>query len=100
VTAHISDIAKKYRRALRNETGTKFTLAELRAMVDIGWLELAAKAEAEEIRKTWEKIPHLASSETIGSTSAGTADLPTSGRLPDMTAEQGRMFIAALGAKH
>src|SRR3546814_5460661 len=36
MTAQVSAIAKKCRRALRNETSIKFTLDELRALVDIG----------------------------------------------------------------
>src|SRR3546814_10351608 len=50
MTAQVSAIAKKCRRALRNETGIKFTLDELRALVDIGSYDLIMQAEAEEIR--------------------------------------------------
>ena len=96
----ISDIAKKYRRALRNETGTKFTLDELRALVDIGTLDALIRAEAEEIKGSWAKTRHLTSSEIAGSTSAAMAVPPTSGRLPDTTPNQDRTYIAALSAKH
>ena len=96
----ISDIAKKYRRALRNETGTKFTLEELRAMVDIGTLDQIIQAEAEEIKGSWARTHRLTSSETIGSTSAGTVVPPMSGKLPDTTPRQDRTYIAALSAKH
>src|SRR3546814_3720967 len=57
MTAQVSAIAKKCRRALRNETGIKFTLDELRALVDIGSYDLIMQAEAEEIRQTWQKTP-------------------------------------------
>src|SRR3546814_19961026 len=73
MTAQVSAIAKKCRRALRNETGIKFTLDELRALVDIGSYDLIMQAEAEEIRQTWQKTPHRSLSGNTGSTTGGTA---------------------------
>ena len=96
----ISNIAKKYRRALRNETGAKFTLDELRALVDIGTLDTIIQAEAEEIKGSWARTHHLTSSATTGSTSAATVAAPISGKSPDMTPRQDRTYIAALSAKH
>src|SRR3546814_14031783 len=73
MTAQVSAIAKKCRRALRNETGIKFTLDELRALVDIGSYDLIMQAEAEEIRQTWQKTPPRSLSGNTGSTNGGTA---------------------------
>ena len=95
-----SDIAKKMRRAFRNESGTKFSLDELRAIADIGAFDAILHAEAEEIKGTWAKTHRPASLESTGSTSGGMVNLPTSGRSPDMTPNLGRTFIAALSAKH
>src|SRR3546814_5277711 len=64
---------QKCRRALRNETGIKFTLDELRALVDIGSYDLIMQAEAEEIRQTWQKTPPRSLSGNTGSTKGGTA---------------------------
>src|SRR3546814_17955095 len=82
MTAQVSDIAKKCRRALRNETGIKFTLDELRALVDIGSYDLIMQAEAEEIRQTWQKTSPRSVSGNIGSTKGGTAKPEMSGQLP------------------
>src|SRR3546814_5289918 len=81
MTAQVSAIAKKCRRALRNETGIKFTLDELRALVDIGSYDLIMQAEAEEIRQTWQKTPPRSLSGNTGSTKGGTAK-------PEMRSEE------------
>ena len=94
--AHVSGIAQKFRRALRNETGTKFTLDELRALVDIGSYDAIIKAEAEEIKSKWEKTLRPASSATTGSTSGATVHRPKFGRSPITPANQGPLSIAAL----
>src|SRR3546814_14094587 len=73
MTAQVSAIAKKCRRALRNETGIKFTLDALRALVDIGSYDLIMQAEAEEIRQTWQKTPPRSLSGNTGSPKGGTA---------------------------
>lgn len=49
----IGVIAKKFRGALRNETGTTFGPAELRAMVEIGVLDILAVKEIEELKAGW-----------------------------------------------
>src|SRR3546814_9066505 len=88
MTAQVSAIAKKCRRALRNETGIKFTLDELRALVDIGSYDLIMQAEAEEIRRTWQKTPPRSLSGNTGSTKGGTAKPEMSGKLPDIPPSQ------------
>lgn len=95
MSVHISDIAKKYRRALRNETGTKFTLEELQALVDIGSYDLIMRAEAEEIA-TWRKKTPLTQSGNIGSTSEGMAAPGISGRSLDIPQSIGQSYIEAL----
>src|SRR3546814_12811189 len=82
MTAQVSAIAKKCRRALRNETGIQSTLDELRALVDIGSYDLTMQAEAEEIRQTWQKTPPRSSSATTASTKGGHAKPEMSGQLP------------------
>src|SRR3546814_2852498 len=79
-----SDVCSSDLRALRNETGIKFTLDELRALVDIGSYDLIMQAEAEEIRQTWQKTPPRSLSGNTGSTKGGTAKPEMSGKLPDI----------------
>src|SRR3546814_19044469 len=93
MTAQVSAIAKKCRRALRNETGIKFTLDELRALVDIGSYDLIMQAEAEEIRQTWQKTPPRSLSGNTGSTKGGTAKPEMSGKLPDIPPSIGHSSI-------
>src|SRR3546814_16904580 len=93
MTAQVSAIAKKCRRALRNETGIKFTLDELRALVDIGSYDLMMQAEAEEIRKTWQKTPHRAWSGNTGSPKGGTAKPEMAGKLPAIPPSSGPTYI-------
>src|SRR3546814_9861294 len=75
MTAQVSAIAKKCRRALRNETGIKFTLDELRALVDIGSYDSIMQAEAEEIRQTWQKTPPRSLSGNTGRSEEHTSEL-------------------------
>jgi hypothetical protein len=64
-----SDIAKKYRRALRNGQGTRFTAEELERLAEIGLLVMLQNAEADELRKRCAERSGNMSSATIGSTS-------------------------------
>src|SRR3546814_7150577 len=93
MTAQVSAIAKKCRRALRNETGIKFTLDELRALVDIGSYDLIMQAEAEEIRQTWQKKPPRSLSGNTGTTNGGTAKPELSGTLPYIPPSLGPSYI-------
>ncbi len=43
--SHVSDVARKFRRALRNETGVHLSLDELRALAGLGALDLVTRAE-------------------------------------------------------
>ena len=90
--------AKKFKRALRNETGAKFKLEELRAFADAGVLDIIQRIEAEELKAGWLAKPLPTSSETGGSTSDGTGGRRTSGRSPAMTPALDRSAIAALVA--
>src|SRR3546814_15259561 len=85
-----------FRSSLRNETGIKFTLDELRALVDIGSYDLIMQAEAEEIRQTWQKTPPRSLSGNTGSTKGGTAKPEMSGKLPDIPPSLGPSYIEAL----
>src|SRR3546814_17712305 len=96
MTAQVSAIAKKCRRALRNETGIKFTLDELRALVDIGSYDLIMQAEAAELRQTWQNTPPRSLSGHTGSTKAGTAKPEMYGKLPDLPPSPGHSYIAEL----
>ena len=95
----IQTLAKKFKRALRNETGAKFGLEELRAFADHGALDILQKAEAEELKAAWAERRHLTSSATTGSTSDAMAAPPMSGRSRPTTPELDRSAIAALGAR-
>jgi hypothetical protein len=88
-------VASKLRRALRNETGVHLTLDELRAFADHGALEIASRAENEEL---WPAKATNTRSANTGSTSAGTASRPPSGKLPDIPRSLDRSYIAALSA--
>lgn len=46
---HLVSVASKMRRAARNKTGTTFTKEEMRAFLLAGALELAMRAELEEL---------------------------------------------------
>src|SRR3546814_6055499 len=74
----------------------KFTLDELRALVDIGSYDLIMQAEAEEIRQTWQKTPPRSLSGNTGSTKGGTAKPEMSGKLPDIPPSLGPSYIEAL----
>lgn len=90
----VQSIAAKYRRALRNGTGAKFTLDQLQELAGHGVLELIAQIEAQELCPA-KPAPIL--SAITGSTSAGTANLPVSGKSPERPKDQS--YIAALTAR-
>jgi hypothetical protein len=85
-------IAKKFRRALRNQTGATFTLEQLQHMAEAGILKYLAELESDELCPS--KNPNSSITDT-GSTSGGTAKPRTSGRSLDES--EARSFIAALG---
>lgn len=92
----ISAIARKYRRALRNGKGTRFSLDELQALADEGALEMLQAAEARELKDKWAAKPHLTSSETSGSINAAMGSRPMSGKLLGMTRRPDPSAILAL----
>src|SRR3546814_11854559 len=96
MTAQVPAIAKKCRRALRNETGIKFTLDELRALVDIGSYDLIMQAEEEEIRQTWQKTPPRSLPGHTGSTKGGTAKPEMSRKLPDLPTAHGPIYFQSI----
>ena len=49
----IASLAKKYRSALRNNKGARFTAEELRQLAEAGMLDLVQAAEAEELKAQW-----------------------------------------------
>ena len=97
VASLLPDVARKVRRALRNDTGVHFSCADLRALADLGMLERLQQAEALEIQSKWAGQTHLTSSGNSGSTSDQTANHPT-GKSPNMTKKPGRSAIEALVA--
>ena len=94
----LSTVAKKFKRALRNETGTSFSLHELRTLAEAGALDSLQRAETEELKATWAAKHHPTSSATSGSTSGATVNRPKSGKSPVTTPTLDRSAIAALGA--
>jgi hypothetical protein len=94
----ISDVARKYRRALRNGTGVRFTLAELQALADIGTLEALQTAEARELQAKWPATSHPTPPASSGLIAGPTASLPH-GKSPGMTKKREPSAIAALVAR-
>jgi hypothetical protein len=93
----VGNLAKKCRRALRNEQGTRFTADEFQALAELGLLEMLQTAEAEELRARWrEKRPNTSMAIT-GSTSGETASPPV-GKSRAMSPVLDRSAIAALAA--
>ena len=90
----MSSVARKYRRALRNETGVHFSLDELRVFAEWGALEIAARAENEELCPVRNMNTQLA---TFGSQKGETANRPTSGKSQPIPKSLGPTFIEALG---
>ncbi len=73
----MSDIARKYRRALRNQTGFNLSYEQALALAEHGALALISNAENDELCPA--KLARSLSANT-GSTSAATASPPMSGR--------------------
>ena len=92
----VGNLARKYRRALRNNTGMSLTIDQVQALTDAGALELVTTAENEEM-KEWAVIRHRTSSETIGSTS-GEMGSRERGKSPTTIPPLDRSAIAALSA--
>jgi hypothetical protein len=64
------NLAKKCRRALRNDQGTSFSAAEFRMIAQLGLLEMLQTAEAEELKARWESPSANTQSATTGSRAA------------------------------
>jgi hypothetical protein len=90
----VQSIATKYRRALRNGTGAKFTFDQLQELASLGVLELIAQIEAQELYPA--KPAHI-SSVTSGSTSGAMAVPQVSGKSPERPRDLS--YIAALTAR-
>ena len=89
----VQNIAAKYRRALRNQTGATFSLEQLEELAGYGVLELIARIEAQELCPA--KIaPAL--SEATGSISVVMERPRQSGRLPATPKSRAPLSIEAL----
>jgi hypothetical protein len=97
VSEGVASFARKYRRALRNETGVRFTLDELRAFAEAGGLDLAAREENKELQSSWAAKHRPGSTEITGSTGGETAKPRTLGKSPPIPADRAQSYIAALG---
>lgn len=51
----IADLARRYRRALRNDQGTRLTAGELRVLAELGTRERLSNAENEELKSKWQE---------------------------------------------
>lgn len=65
-----ADIEKKIRRAIRNEGGTNIGFAEIKLLVEAGFLELLGEAVNKELKSKWQETQAPSSTETTGSTSS------------------------------
>lgn len=84
-------IASKIRRALRNQTGATFTLAQLREMAEWGILVQLSEIEANEL---WPVKQAPASPQVVDEEKTAIPQkIPRKRR---MTPEEGRLFIAEL----
>ena len=90
----MEDVARKYRRALRNGTGLHLTPVEMRAFAEHGALEIAAQAEIADLCPARE---NPTASGNTGSQSAATANRPTSGKSRAIPTSPDLTFTAALG---
>lgn len=88
-------LASKFRRARRNGTGLTIGADQIDLLAEIGVYDLIARAEAEEMCLA--KTARSGSTPT-GSTSAGMASPPTSGRSPPIPRDRGPLSIEALSA--
>jgi hypothetical protein len=91
----IAGLAKKYRRALRNDQGTRFTADELQQLANIGLLEMISSAENEELRAKWAE---KSASTPLARTGSASGRNPRSSRSHGMTRKQELRGIEALVA--
>ena len=89
----MADIARKYRRALRNGTGLSLTAEQARALAEIGALDIVTEAENQELCPV---KPARASTATSGSTSVAMARQPASTRSRGTIPALDRSAIAQL----
>lgn len=95
--SNLSDIARKFRRALRNGTGAHFSRDELRTLADLGVFERLQQAEAIEIQSRWAGQTYATTSVWTDSTGDDTKG-PFVGNSSDVTGKPGRSVIEALVA--
>lgn len=91
MTAHA--IASKFRQALRNGTGVRFSQEQLQELARYGVLKTLAQIEADELCP--ETLPPT-SSESTGSTTGATGSRRASGRSQPTSPGLDRSSIAAL----
>jgi len=89
-------LANKFRRAIRNETGTSFSAEEMRELGAIGVIDLVIQQEAEELRESW-------AGKSDDFTRSGLSGLPVASnrhfsRSGGMTSEQRSLAAKALVA--
>jgi hypothetical protein len=66
-------LANKFRRAIRNGQGSRFTADELQTLAEMGTLDLIQRAESEELLSKCQERTARSSMANTGSTSAVTA---------------------------
>lgn len=91
--SHISDVARKIRRALRNDTGVHLSSAELQAFASLGALDLVSRAENEELCPSIKPLSPAANKALPSSTLPPYSAPPRSSAIPD---HLGPAFIDAL----
>jgi hypothetical protein len=89
-------LANKFRRAIRNDTGTHFSADELRTLGEWGVLDILLQQESEELRGKW-------AGKNSGSSQSGHSGLPSvsnrhSFRSAGTTSEQRSLAAKALVA--
>jgi len=94
--SEIANVARKLRRALRNQTGVQLTLGEIRAVAVIGALDLVTKAENDEL--TREYRDSLAALEQ-SSNSVAQKQVEASSDRPPLTPAAMRALVSGMPAR-
>jgi hypothetical protein len=89
-------LAAKFKRAVRNDTGTHFTAEELRLLGEWGLLSILLDKEAEELSAKWAGPNN--DSTPWGASGSPSAPNPRSTRSAGMTRQQRQLGVRALVA--
>jgi hypothetical protein len=90
-------LADKFKRALRNDTGTHFTAAELRQLGEWGVLRILIDQEAEELSRKWAAPSN--DSTPLGGSGLPSERSPRSTRSAGTTRQQRQLGVRALVAR-